>query len=183
MKKTIFTLSTWFIIILATFCLTLPVNAASVTTKNIQVFHPETNDTVKMGKETFGYKILSDRDSSETMSVTEITQPSEYEGFLLEKHILQTPEEIYIAEGDFEFVYSQSNKKTQASPGDIVLIPAGMPFGFKHTNTGQGKVVVVSRNTALPDMLAEIATSNKDGEPDIQTISSIAKRYGIEFLN
>ena len=183
MKKTIFTLSTYLIVVLATFCLSFPVNAASITTKNIQVFHPKTSDTVTMGKETFSYKILGDRDSSETMSVTEITQPSQYEGFLLEKHILQTPEEIYIAEGDFEFVYSQSNKKTQASPGDIVSIPAGMPFGFKHTNTGQGKVVVVSRNTALPDMLAEIGTSNKNGEPDIQTISSIAKRYGIEFLN
>ena len=96
---------------------------------------------------------------------------------------MQTPEEVYIVKGNFEFVYSQSDKKTQASPGDVVVIPTGMPFGFKHTDRGEGKVVVVSRNTALPDMLAEIGTSNKNGEPDLQTISSIAKRYGIEFLN
>ena len=183
MKKTIFTLSTYLIVVLATFCLSFPVNAASITTKNLQVFHPEINDTTTMGKETFSYKILTDRDSSETMSVTEITQPSQYEGFLLRKHVLQTPEEVYIVKGNFEFVYSQSDKKTQASPGDVVVIPTGMPFGFKHTDRGEGKVVVVSRNTALPDMLAEIGTSNKNGEPDLQTISSIAKRYGIEFLN
>ena len=59
-----------------------------------------------------------------------------------------------------------------------------MPFGFKHTGKGEGKVVVVSRNTALPDMLAEIGDSdNKNGKPDIKAISAIAKKNGIEFLN
>ena len=183
MKKTIFTLLTWFVAILVTFCLGLPVNAASITTQSLQVFHPETNNTVTMGKETFSYKILTSNDAL-NMSVTEITQPSQYNGFLFEKHILQTPEEVYIAEGDFEFVFSQSNKKTQVSQGDIVVIPAGMPFGFKHTGKGEGKVVVVSRSTALPDLLAEIGNSgNKNSQPDIEAISSIAKKYGIEFLN
>lgn len=184
MKKTIFTLSTWFIVIFATFCFILPVNAASITTKNVEVFHPETENTVTMGKETFSYKTLASKDSSETISVTEITQPSQYEGFLLQKHVLQTPEAIYIVDGEFEFVFSQSNKKTQANPGDIVSIPSGMPFGFRHTDRGEGKVLIVSRSTALPDMLAEIGTSaNKSTTPDIQAISSIAKKYGIEFLN
>ena len=183
MKKIVFTLSTYLAIVLAAFCLSLPANAASMTTKNLQVFHPTVNDTVKMGKETFSFKILTSKDASD-MSVTEIVQPSQYDGFLFKKHILQTPEEVYIAEGDFEFVFSQSNQKTQASPGDIVMIPAGMPFGFKHTGKGEGKVVVVSRSTALPDMLAEIDNSgDKNSKPDIQAISSIAKKYGIEFLN
>ncbi|MGL5939171.1 MAG: cupin domain-containing protein [Waterburya sp.] len=182
MKKTIFRLSTWFIVLLATFCLILPANAA-LTTENIQVFHPKINKTVTMGKETFNYKTLTSKDSSETVSITEITQPPEYEGFLFQKHILQTPEEIYIIDGDFEFAFSQSNKKTKVSKGDIVSIPSGMPFGFKHTNKGEGKVMVFSRSKALPDMLSEIGMANQNSEPDIQTISSIAKKYGIEFLN
>ena len=182
--KIVFKLSTWIILLFATFCSILPVNAASITTKNVEVFHPETENTVTMGKETFSYKTLASNDSSETISVTEITQPSQYEGFLLQKHVLQTPEVIYIVDGEFEFVFSQSERKTQASPGDIVSIPSGMPFGFKHTNRGEGKVLVVSRSNALPDMLAEIGTSaNKNNAPDIQAISSIAKKYGIEFLN
>ena len=184
-KKTISTLSAWFVVLLfATFCWILPVNAASTTTKNIQVFHPKTENTVTMGEETFNYRTLASKDSSETISVTEITQPSKYEGFLLRKHVLQTPEEIYIVDGDFEFVFSQSNKKTQASPGEIVSIPAGMPFGFKHSGKGEGKVLVVSRSDALPNMLAEIGTSaNEDTALDISAISSVAKKYGIEFLN
>ena len=183
MKKTILTLSTWFVAILVIFNIDLPVNAASITTQSLQVFHPEINNTITMGKETFSYKILTNNDASD-MSVTEITQPSQYNGFLFEKHILQTPEEVYIAEGDFEFVFSQSNKKTQTSKGDIVVIPTGMPFGFRHTGKGKGKVVVVSRSTALPDMLAEIGDwDSKNSQPDIEAISAIAQKYGIEFLN
>ncbi|MEL6927575.1 MAG: cupin domain-containing protein [Cyanobacteria bacterium J06600_6] len=181
MKKTFFT---WIIIIFATFCLALPVNAASISTENIQVLHPQASNTLKIGKETFSYKILTGENALETMSTTQITQPSGSDGLLWNKHILQTPEEVYIAEGDFEFIFSQSNKKTQASPGDVVLIPAGTSFGFRHISKGQGTVVVVDRSSALPDTLVEIDNSeNKNREPDIQTISSIANKYGIEFLN
>lgn len=184
MRKTIFTLLTWFVVVLTTFCWILPVNAASVTTKSIHVLHPETENTVTMGKETFNYKTLASDDSSETISVTEITQPSQYKGFLLRKHVLQTPEEIYIVDGDFEIAFSQSDKKIQASTGDLVSIPAGMPFGFRHTGRGEGKVLVVSRSSGLPDMLTEIGTStNKSTIPDIQAVNSVAKKYGIEFLN
>ena len=184
MKKTIFTLSTLIFVLFTTFFLISPADAVSVATENIQVFHPNTSNTVTMGKETFSYQTLASKDFSETISVTEITQPPQYEGFLLQKHVVQTPEEIYVMDGDFEFVFSQSNKKTKASSGDIVSIPSGIPYGFRHTNQGEGKVLVVSRSTALPDMLAELGTSaNKTSVPDIQTINSAAKKYGIEFLN
>lgn len=184
MRKRIFTFSIWFFLLFATFCWILPVHATSLTTKSIQVLHPKTKNTVTMGKENFSYQTLVNKDTSETISVTEITQPSEYEGFLLRKHILRTPEEIYIVDGDFEFVFSQSNKKTQATTGDIVSIPSGMPFGFRHTSRGEGKVLVVSRSSALPDMLAEIGTSLNQNTPlNIQSINSVAKQHGIEFLN
>ena len=184
MNNIILKLSAWSIVLLATFCLALPANAASIATEKVEVFHPEIENTVKMGKETFSYRTLVSKDSNKTISVTEITQPSQYEGFLLRKHILQTPEEIYIIDGNFEFVFSQSEKKTQASPGDIVSIPSGMPFGFRHTDRGEGKVMVISRSSALPEMLAEIDTSaNENTPPDINSIKSVAKKYGIEFLN
>ena len=94
---------------------------------------------------------------------------------------MRTLEEVYIKNDDFEFFFSQSDKKTQATTGDIVSIPAGMPFGFRHTGKGKGKVLVVSRS--IPDMLAEVGRSANKDAPDIEAIGSIAKKHGIEFIN
>lgn len=183
MKKTIFSLSILFFVLLAIFIPTLPANAASIAGDRLHVLHPKTDNTVTMGEQTFSYKTFAGEDASE-ISITEITQPAKYKGFLLRKHVLQTPEEVYILDGNFEFAFSQSNKKVKAKKRDIVSIPAGVPFGFRHTDRGEGKVLIVSRSIALPNMLSEIDTyRDKNSEPDIQIISSIARKYGIEFLD
>ena len=160
------------------------------TEQNITVFHPDDSKTVTMGREIFTYQTF-DSDTDRAISKIEITQPSEYEGLLLKKHIVQSPEDIYIKKGDFEFVFSQSEQKTKVSEGDIVSIPSGLPFGFRHIAKGEGKVLVVSRSDALPKMLAEVGTPVTNSStildstqtPNFSKISSAAKKYGIEFLN
>ena len=167
-----------------------PAIAAGVTTKDITVFHPDESKTYAMGREIFSYETFNS-DTYEVLSKTEITQPAEYEGLLLRKHILQAPEEVSILEGEFEFVFSQSDRKIKVTQGDVVSIPTGFPFGFRHIGKGEGKVLVVSQSDALPKMLSEVGVSvtdksnftSKTNKPDFTEISSVAKKYGIEFLN
>ena len=190
MKIIISTLFILFLSFTATLCPISETFAAGLTAQSITVFHPDDPKTVAMGQEIFTYKTFNS-DTSQVISNTEITQPPEYQGLLLRKHILQAPEEIYILEGDFEFVFSQSDKKTQVNEGDVVSIPSGLPFGFKTIGKGEGKVLVVSQSDALPKMLSEVGTPVADkstitseaNKLDFSKISSVAKKYGIEFLN
>ncbi len=186
MKKIIVIFVILFLTILVTFCPIPTAFAAPLSIdQNISILHSDKNETVTMGKEVFDYKTFVNDDTSKAISVVEVTQPPQYEGFLLRKHVLQTPEDIYVLKGDFEFVYSQSDRKTKATQGDIVSIPSGVPFGFRHIGTGEGKVLVVSQSEALPKMLGDLGSSggNIDVAPDFNKFSSIAKKYGIDFLN
>lgn len=186
MKKIIATFVILFFTILVTICPIQTAVAAPLSIdRDISILHLDKNKTVTMGKEVFEYKTFSNDNNSKAISVVEITQPPQYEGLLLRKHVIQSPEDIYVLNGDFEFVYSQSDKKTKATAGDIVSIPSGVPFGFTNIGTGEGKVLVVSESEALPKMLSKLGTSggNKNVAPDFKKISSIAKKYGIDFLN
>ena len=110
---------------------------------------------------------------------------------LLRKHVLQAPEQIYILKGDFNFYFSEPEQNTKVTEGEIVSIPSGVPFGFKHIGTGEGKVLVVSQSDALPKMLSQVGTlikdkssiASADNKLDINEIISAAKKNGIEFLN
>lgn len=194
MKTIISLLLTLFVFLSATIYPTL--DAAALTSQNISVFHPNYSKTVAMGREIFTYQTFNtykpfNSNASQVISKTEITQPSGYEGLLLRKHVLQAPEEIYIIKGDFEFAFSEPEQNTKVTEGEIVSIPSGVPFGFKHIGKGEGKVVVVSRSDALPRMLSEVGIRLKDeseitsktNELDINKIVSAAKKQGIEFLN
>ena len=170
--------------------------AAALTSQNISVFHPNYSKTVAVGREIFTYQTFNtykpfNSNTSQVISKTEITQPSKYEGLLLRKHLLQAPEEIYIIKGDFEFTFSEPEQNTKVTQGEIVSIPSGVPFGFKHIGTGEGKVLVVSQSDALPKTLSAVGTlltdeskiTSKSNELDINKIVSAAKKNGIEFLN
>ncbi|MGB6297749.1 MAG: cupin domain-containing protein [Rivularia sp. (in: cyanobacteria)] len=194
MKTIISLLLTLFVSLSATIYPTL--DAAALTSQNISVFHPNYSKTVAVGREIFTYRTFNtykpfNSNISQVISKTQITQPSEYEGLLLKKHVLQVPEEIYIIKGDFEFAFSDPEQNTKVTEGEIVFIPSGVPFGFKHIGKGEGKVLVVSRSDALPRMLSEVGIRLKDeseitsntSKVDIKKIVSAAKKQGIEFLN
>ena len=170
--------------------------AAALTSQNISVIHPNYSKTVAVGREIFTYQTFNtyksfNSNTSQVISRTEITQPVKYEGLLLRKHVLQAPEEIYIIQGDFKFYFSEPEQNTNVTQGEIVSVPSGVPFGFKHIGTGEGKVLVVSKSDALPKMLSEVGTlltdkskmTYKPRELDINKIVSAAKKNGIEFLN
>jgi len=190
-------LSTLFVLFLSLTTAFYPTsNAAALPSQNISVFHPNYSKTVAVGREIFTYQTFNtykafNSNTSQVISQTEIIQPPKYEGLLLRKHVLQAPEAIYIIKGDFEFYFSEPEQNTRVNEGEIVSVPSGVPFGFKHIGTGEGKVLVVSQSDALPKMLSQVGTPMKDKSStiskniklDINEIISVAKKNGIEFLN
>lgn len=185
MNKKLLTFALSFFICVTALLPSSSARSESIISKSIQVFHPRIRNIVNIEQETFSYKTLVSKDSKEVISVTEITQPPQYKGFLLRKHVVQTPEEMYITDGEFEIIFSETDKKIKVGTGDVVSIPAGLPFGFRHLSRGEGKVKIVSHSDALPNMLAEIGafSERNAAAPDLKTIGLIAEKYGIEYLN
>lgn len=187
MKKLLSVLA--LLIIFTTAFVSSATAAPPTTDRNIEVFHPEVSKTVDLGKERFTFKKFVDENTSKAVSLVEIAQPPQYEGFLFKKHILKTPEVLYVLEGDFEFLFSQTDKRMKVTQGDIVHTFPGLPYGFKNVGTRQGRILVMSNSTALPDFLEEAGTPKADesiipiAPPNFDKVTSVAKKYGIEILN
>lgn len=156
--------------------------AKSLVPETIQVYHPKIMGNTAIGKETYKYQTLIDN-GDRAVSIVEVFQPPRYDGFLLHKHVIQNPEEMYVINGDFEIEFTEKNQKIKVSTGDLVKIPAGLPFGFKHLNGGEGEIRIVSYSDALGQMLSEIGSLKADNAPDLDAIASIAQKHGIEYLN
>lgn len=181
MNKIIATCILWFGLIV-TFSSMSPAMAESIAPQQIEVYHSETFGNTAMGKEVYRYRTLVGKDN-QADSIVEVTQPPQYDGFLLRKHVIQNPEEMYVLNGEFEVVFSEKNEKIEVSTGDLVKIPASLPFGFRHLNKGIGEIKIVSYGDRLPKMLAEIGTLKQDTSGDFGAIAAIASKYGIEYLN
>lgn len=193
MKKTIIALTLLIIVSFATtFALPSAVAAPLKSDRTIEVFHPNEDKTVVVGKDLFTFKNFVSKDISRNISLIEITQAPQYRGaFLLEKHVMDDPEDFYVLQGEFEFDGLQPDDTIKVTTGDIVHISAGVPYGIKHVGAEIGKMLVIATNTRLQNLLSEIGTSvtNKSSIPsdsigsDMEKIASAAKKYGIEFLN
>ena len=158
-----------------------PAQAKSIAPQTLQVYHPQTIGTTAMGEETYKYQTLVGNDNK-AVSIVEVFQPPRYDGFLLRKHVIQNPEEMYVINGDFEVIFSETNEKIEVTTGDLVTIPASLPFGFRHRGRGEGEIRIISYSDRLGKMLGEIGTLRATTS-NIDAISSIAQKYGIEYLD
>jgi mannose-6-phosphate isomerase-like protein (cupin superfamily) len=171
------------------------------TTQKITVYHATSEKNFVVSNDLFTLKPYIHTDSktnAANLSVIEITTSphSNPGGFLLQKHAVDVPEDFYIQTGEFEFLGSQPNQSIEVSAGDIVRIPAGVPYGFKNIGSEPGKVLLISPSNGLESLVAEIGTSISDSnvvsaspastnvvQTDMSKLAAIAHKYGIEFLN
>jgi quercetin dioxygenase-like cupin family protein len=170
-----------------------PVLAASK--QNITVFHTDQQKSFAVGEDIFTFKSFTDPESSDTeanFSVVEITNaPHRYPGgFLLERHVVNAPEEFYVLDGEFEFL-NPSGKATSVDAGDRVYIPGGVPYGYKNVGSESAHILLITPSQNLEKFIAQVGKPIAIGTniltnaapPDMGKITSVAPRYGIEFLN
>lgn len=192
MKKTIIAFTLLIILSFATtFALPAAVAAPLKPERSIEVFLPSEGKTVVVGKDLFTFKNFVSKDTSRNISLIEITQAPHYKGaFLLEKHLMEEPEDFYVLQGEFEFVGLQADDTIKVTTGDIVHVSPDTPYSVKHVGAEPGKILVIAPNTRLQNLLEEIGTpvTNKSSipsasiAPDMLKIASAAKKYGIQFL-
>lgn len=193
MKKSIALL---FAIIAFVISLSLPsaVAAAPITDQSVAVFHPTQEKMFAVGKDLFTVKTFTNgmsQDTSGSFSTAEIkVAPQRGTGLLLEKHVTDFEDTVYALEGEFEFLGVQSKKTIKVRSGDMIRIPAGKPYGFRSVGSEPGKVLLITSKD-FRNFIEEIGTSVMDSssipsdvtEPSMETVASVARKYGIQFLN
>jgi uncharacterized RmlC-like cupin family protein len=172
-------------------CLPTPVIAALPTPQQVTVFHPSPEKSFMAGKDRFKFKHFTSGSGKniETVALAEITLAPNYDGFLLQKHVVKTDEAIYAMDGDLQCsTASQPEQTVKLKVGDMLQIPAGIPYGCKALGSQPRSLLLVSSSSALENLITEIGTpSDRPAEtvtePDMTRVSAIAQKYGIEFLN
>ncbi len=89
------------------------------------------------------------------------------------------PEAYYILKGDYLIKYS--NEVYQATKGDFVFIPKGIPHNYKSGANG-GRVVVISP-AGLEKYFREVSDILKTDSISWELEQEIASRYGQTFLD
>lgn len=193
MKKSIALL---FAIIAFVISLSLPsaVAAAPTTNQSVAVFHPTQEKTFAAGKDLFTIKTFTNvmsQDTSGDFSTAEIkVAPQRGTGLLLEKHVTDVEDNLYALEGEFEFFGVQPNRTVKVRSGEMIRIPAGKPYGFRSVGADPGKVLLIT-SKGFGNFIEEIGTPVTDSssiptnitEPNIEKAASVARKYGIQFLN
>lgn len=166
----------------------------------ITAYRANSEKTFAVNNDLFTFKTYVQKNgkiNASDFSAVEITTApySNPGGFLLQKHVVDAPEDFYIQAGEFEFLGFQPSKNLKVSAGDIVRIPAGVPYGYKNASSELGTVLIVSPSSGLKNFVAEIGTPVSDPDSvavssstdtvqtDIGKLATIAQKYGIEFLN
>lgn len=169
--------------------------------ETLTIYHMDTEKSFAVDSDLFTFKSFTQPNSKKKtsdLSVVEITTApySTPGGFLLQKHVVNALENFYIQSGEFEFVGFQPNKTVKVSAGDVVRVPAGVPYGYKNTGSEPGTVLLISPSNGLEKFVAEVGTSVEDKDShsveaiqpdtvqtDINKLATVARQYGIEFLN
>jgi uncharacterized RmlC-like cupin family protein len=179
------------LLFLTAFC---PTTASAFPLNNQQqvtVFHPSQERVFVVGKNVFKFQHFTNggNPSTETLASAEITLAPNYDGFLLQKHVINSKETIYAIEGDiYCFTSDRLDRSIILKTGDIVQIPVGIPYGCKGNSSKPSKLLLIEASPALENLIAEVgipADKQTKGivEPDMAKVAATARKYGIEFLN
>ena len=96
-------------------------------------------------------------------------------------HVHRDAEEIFaILAGHYRF--QCGDEVLDASPGDVVVVPRGMPHTYLNTGEGTGRLLVTMRPGGFEGFFEEVAAAALTVPDDIGAIAEIGARYGIEFL-
>jgi quercetin dioxygenase-like cupin family protein len=161
----------------------------------IQLIRPGEGKIFQVGGDFIAFKTLSE-DTPGEISVIEITAAPQ-SGPSLHKH---PPEVFYIVDGEFEFYGASPEDTVKATAGDFIHIPSGAPHAYKNVGTAPGKYLLFTSIAGNPgqlwfqkfeyEMSNSLGTLVADEAPasvapkslDNNSMATIARKYGIEFL-
>lgn len=161
--------------------------AAPASPDDVQLVHPGEGEARFLGGTPVTFKTVASGEDPEQFSITESPiEPGE--GAPFHKHAAET---FYVLEGDFEFYAGQpdgSIKTIQASAGDFINIPAGVPHAPKNVGSTTGRLLTITGADWFQNFLLEASTpaeseASEFGVPSLEKLAPIAAKYGIEFVD
>lgn len=188
-RKVILKIIVIALLILTTFCPAVALASPS-DRPAITVLHPSRARSFIVGKNLFKFQHFATEENAEvkTLATAEITLAPNYDGFLLQKHVVDSDETIYAIDGGIQCLSSQSNTAIALRAGDVAHIPAGIPYGCKTMGSKPSKLLLVTAFPALESLIAEVGTPANNPtqatvEPNMVQVAAVAQKYGIQFLN
>lgn len=108
-------------------------------------------------------------------------------GFAPPPHIHHSEDEqFYLVEGRLTF--RCAGQTIAAGPGDIVLLPRGVPHTFVVEEPGPARVLQITTPGGVEEFFAGFGTplsvlaAAPDGPPDFKRLAELATQYQIEFV-
>ena len=96
-------------------------------------------------------------------------------------HVHHDAEEVFaILAGSYRFQCGDA--AFEAGPGDVAVVPRGTPHTYLNAGPGEGRLLVTMRPGGFEGFFREVAAAGLDVPGDIEEITRIGGRYGIEVL-
>ncbi|MFQ6549130.1 cupin domain-containing protein [Aestuariibius sp. 2305UL40-4] len=96
-------------------------------------------------------------------------------------HIHHTETEVFtVLDGALRF--HADGKDITGKPGDIIVIPPGTRHAFKGIAPGTSRVLIQLTPGEGANFFVDIATEDLHPPDDMDRITQIAARYGVEFV-
>lgn len=89
-------------------------------------------------------------------------------------------ESFYVLRGEFEFVVG--DEKTRAAAGSFLTAPRDIPHVFQNAGNEPGRLLVIVRPSGIEKFFEEFSRIPPDAPPDLEKMSAVAAKYGLEFL-
>ncbi|GAB5522430.1 MAG: hypothetical protein Roseis2KO_03020 [Roseivirga sp.] len=96
-------------------------------------------------------------------------------------HIHEVEDELfYVLEGEFSFTCGEDT--FLAKKGAVVVLPKGKPHSFKNTGGTTGRMMNTITPGGFEQFFEEVDQLPKNGPPDPVTLSNLAMKYKLRFL-
>jgi mannose-6-phosphate isomerase-like protein (cupin superfamily) len=91
-------------------------------------------------------------------------------------------ETFYVLEGDVRFICGPQRWKV--GPGAYLFLPRNIPHGYKVEETGPAKILILVTPAGFEQFVLEMSepAPAPDGRPDMEKLSAVAAKYGIDIL-
>ncbi len=129
----------------------------------------------------FGLQIVGKIFSEDTNGAYSVIVSTTPPGGGAPPHVHEIEDELfYVLEGEFSFTCGEET--FLAKKGAVVVLPKGKPHAFKNTGGTTGRMMNTITPGGFEQFFEEVDQLPKDGPPDPVTLSNLAMKYKLRFI-
>ena len=138
---------------------------------------PGSGEEFALNGGSFIHKVKS-QDTNGVFAVMEVVTPP---GSGIDLHVHENEDELVtLLEGKIEVTLG--DQTMNAIPGIMALLPRGIPHGFTNTGDCSSRIIVTILPGKFDNYFVELAALYKYGQPTMEQIDRLSKKYSIKYL-